>query len=119
MALREPLPEERPAPGTAPSRQPDVRPPPGEARVPDRLRTAAAYSWRLLLVVAALAALVYAVGELLVVLVPVIVALVLATVLDGPVRRLERAGWPSWLASLLALIVSIAVIGTLGVVVER
>ena len=119
MALREPLPEEQPAPGTAPSRQPDGLPPPGDARVPGALRTAAAYSWRLLLVIAAIAALVYAVGKLLVVLVPVIVALVLATVLDGPVRRLERAGWPSWLASLLALVVSIVVIGGVGLVIER
>ncbi len=76
---------------------PRPRPDPAEARarpeVPPSLARLAAWSWRLLVVLAAAGLLVYLLILLKVIVVPVIVALFLATLLVPLVRWLEARGW--------------------------
>ncbi|MFF8347678.1 AI-2E family transporter [Cellulosimicrobium funkei] len=93
---------------------PDPLPParPGAAAVPDAVRSAAAWSWRLLLIGAAIAAGLWVVTQLKVIVVPIAVALLL-TVLLTPVQRFFRRhlrmsrGLASG-AALIALIVVVA-----------
>jgi putative heme transporter len=61
--------------------------------VPPGLRRLAAWSWRLLVVLTAAGGVLYLLIQLKVIVVPVIVALFLATLLVPLVRWLERRGW--------------------------
>jgi predicted PurR-regulated permease PerM len=73
------------------------REPPSERQrpeVPPALAWLAAWSWRLLVVVAAAGAVLYLLILLKVVVLPVIVALFLATLLVPLVQWLEARGWP-------------------------
>ena len=62
--------------------------------VPPALRRLAAWSWRLLVVLTAAGLVLYLLILLKVIVVPVIVALFLATLLVPLVRWLEGRGWP-------------------------
>jgi predicted PurR-regulated permease PerM len=77
---------------------PRSRPDPVEDRarpeVPPALARLAAWSWRLLVVLTAAGLLLYLLIQLKVIVVPVIVALFLATLLVPLVRWLEGRGWP-------------------------
>jgi putative heme transporter len=79
-------------------------PPGGRPRpdVPPTLARLAAWSWRLLAVVAAAGLVLYLLVLLRVVVIPVIVALFLATLLVPLVQRLDARGWPH-LASVLTV----------------
>ncbi|MCV2490252.1 AI-2E family transporter [Geodermatophilus sp. YIM 151500] len=109
------------------SRRPGVRRPPAmavhpssEAAVPPGLRTAASWSWRLIVVVAGLYVLLWAAARVDVVLVPVIVALLLAALLQPGAAWLIRHGWPPSLAALAMLVVGLGVVaGIITLVVER
>ncbi|MDX1448599.1 MAG: AI-2E family transporter [Acidimicrobiia bacterium] len=57
------------------------------------LDRAAAFSWRYLVVVAAAAVTLYAVGAVLVVVIPVILGFFVAAVLSPPVQWFKRRGW--------------------------
>jgi predicted PurR-regulated permease PerM len=65
------------------------------------LATAAA---QFLLVTAAVVVLGYVLGELWVILLPIVLGLLIATVLWPPVRFLRKHGWPAALASALVLV---------------
>jgi predicted PurR-regulated permease PerM len=98
--------------------------PPRRARiedgVPTALRTAAAWSWRLLVVVAGLYGLLYAMAYVAVVVVPVIVALLLAALLQPGAAALVRHGWPRSLAAFAMLLVGLGVVaGIITLVVNR
>lgn len=80
-------------PGEAPARAD------AGAAVPPLLVGAAAWSWRLLVIGAAAAMIVFALIQLYVVVVPVVLALFLAAVLEPLVARLRRHGWPPALAT--------------------
>ena len=103
---------DRPEPGQTPAQHP--------AKV-DRgtlilqgLRGAAAWSWRFLLVIAALAVTFYLIGKAWVGVLPLLMALLVATVLWQAVRWLKDKGVPAALASIMVLLVSIlAVVGAL------
>ena len=90
----------------------------GGVKVPVLLAGAAAWSWRLLVVGAAGAMIVYVLIRLYVVVVPVILALFLAAVLEPVVARLRRHGWPPALATVTvffgALAVLVLIIGWIG-----
>src|SRR4051794_29976726 len=93
---------------------------PPEAGVPNGLRTAAAYSWRLIVVIAGFYVLLYAAAYVAVVVVPVIVALLLAALLQPGAAALVRRRWPRSLAALAMLIVGLGVVaGIITLVVER
>jgi predicted PurR-regulated permease PerM len=94
--------------------------PSADADVPTGLRTAAAWSWRLLVVLAGFYALLYAAAYVAVVVVPVIVALLLAALLQPGAAWLVRRGWPRSLAAFAMLVVGLGVVsGIITLVVER
>jgi predicted PurR-regulated permease PerM len=91
-----------------------------EDGVPNGLRTAAAWSWRLIVVIAGFYVLLYAAAFVAVVIVPVIVALLLAALLQPGAAALVRRGWPQSLAAFTMLIVGLGVVaGIITLVVER
>lgn len=69
------------------------------ARVPRALDTAAAYSWRLLVTVAAATIVIYVLVVLRLVVIPMFVALLIATLLVPLAERLRGRGVPSLLAT--------------------
>jgi predicted PurR-regulated permease PerM len=93
---------------------------PPEAGVPNGLRTAAAYSWRFIVVIAGFYVLLYAAAYVAVVVVPVIVALLLAAMLQPGAAGLVHRGWPRSLAAFTMLVVGLGVVaGIITLVIER
>jgi predicted PurR-regulated permease PerM len=82
-------------PGPSDGRRPPEEPveDDGQPDVPPVLRKLAAWSWRLLVVLTAAGLVLYLLIQLKVIVVPVIVALFLATLLVPLVRWLEDRGW--------------------------
>ncbi len=93
----------------------DGSPQPGIERVPSWLATAAAWSWRLLLLLVASTLILMVLARLYLVTLPVIIALILATLCVGPARFLERLGVPRLLAALFVVLGGLAAV--VGVVV--
>jgi putative heme transporter len=79
-------------------------------KVPVLLAGAAAWSWRLLVVGAAATMIVFVLIQLSVVVVPVVLALFLAAVLEPLVARLRRRGWPAALATAAVFLGTLAVL---------
>ena len=93
---------------------------PVDSSVPEGLRAAAAWSWRLIVVVAGFYVLLYAAAYVAVVVVPVIVALLLAALLQPGAAALVRRGWSRSLAAFTMLVVGLGVVaGIITLVVER
>jgi predicted PurR-regulated permease PerM len=91
-----------------------------ESSVPNGLRTAAAWSWRLIVIVVAGYAFLYVMAYIAVVVVPVIVALLLAALLQPGAAALMRRKWPRSLAAFAMLLVGLAVVaGIITLVIER
>jgi hypothetical protein len=91
-----------------------------EDDVPFGLRTAAAWSWRLIVVIAGFYVLLYAAAYVAVVIIPVIVALLLAALLQPGAAALVRRGWRQSPAAFAMLLVGLAVVaGIITLVVER
>jgi predicted PurR-regulated permease PerM len=76
-------------------------------------RTLAIASAQFLLVVAAVVVLGYVLGKLWVILLPVVLGLLIATVLWPPTRFLRNHGWPPALASSIVLLTFLAAFGGL------
>ncbi|WP_029433978.1 AI-2E family transporter [Blastococcus sp. URHD0036] len=96
------------------------RRPVGDDSVPSGLRTAAAWSWRLIVVLVGAYVLLYAAAYVAVVVVPVIVALLLAALLQPGAAALVRRGWPHALAAFAMLLVGLGVVaGIITLVVNR
>jgi putative heme transporter len=87
---------------------------PERAVVPAWLNTAAAYSWRALVVGAGLVVVALAFGKLHLILIPVIGALFLTTVLSPPARRLRRLGLPPLAATWVVFLVALAILSGIG-----
>lgn len=83
----------------------------GPGDVPPALRTVAGWSWRLLVVLAAVAVLGYFVLQLYVVVVPVVLALFLAAALEPLVSWLARRRWPRGLAAVTVFVGVFTVVG--------
>src|SRR5215213_1137394 len=86
-----------------------------DGALPGWYRTAAAASWRFLVIVAAVGAVTYALVYLRVVVLPIIVALLASTLLLPVVRWLKGRGAPDALAAagaMLAAFLLVAAIGT-------
>lgn len=85
-------------------------------RVPDWLEVAAAWTWRLLLLLVALLATLWLLSRLLVVSLPVIGALIVATLAVPPADWLRRRGWKDAPAAGVVVIGGlVAIIGLLAV----
>jgi len=72
--------------------------------VPIWLDTLAQFSWRLLVVLVGVAGLILVFTRLYLVSLPVILALILATIAVPPARRLERRGLPALLSALIVVV---------------
>jgi len=72
--------------------------------VPAWLDTLAQFSWRLLVVLVGVSGLVLLLTRLYLVSLPIILALVFATIAVPPARRLERRGVPGLLAALIVVV---------------
>jgi predicted PurR-regulated permease PerM len=110
--------------GARPRRPAPSRPAPrwagAEDDVPFGLRTAAAWSWRLIVVIAGGYLLLHAAAAIAVVVVPVIVALLLAALLQPGAASLVTRGWPRSLAAFAMLLVGLTVVaGIITLVVQQ
>ncbi|WP_091649591.1 AI-2E family transporter [Micromonospora pallida] len=91
-----------------------------DADVPHALRIAAAWSWRLLVVGLIGWALLRFVGQVRIVIIPLVVALLLSALLAPAVGWLLRARFPRSLATAVVLVGGLAaVVGTLTLVVNE
>jgi predicted PurR-regulated permease PerM len=88
-----------------------------EESVPPGVRIAGAWSWRILVIAAVLALFGYLVVQLREIVVPFMVAILLAALLVPFVQHLQRRRWPKWLAIAVAEIGLIAVVASLVVLV--
>ena len=88
--------------------------------VPRGVQVAAAWSWRFVAVVAALTVAVLLIIQLSFIVVPLLVAVLLA-VLAAPIANWLKRHWiPAWLSTLLTLVVFVsAITGLVGLVVEQ
>ena len=91
-----------------------------EARVPASLRVAGSYSWRILLVLGVLAAFIFLIAQLKDIVIPFMVAILVAALLVPLVQFLVRHRWPKPLAVALAMLGTIAIVaGLIFVVVSQ
>src|SRR5437764_3402535 len=88
-------------------------------RVPGWLQTGAAWSWRLLLLAAAIYLIARVLGVLYIVVVPCVAALLLTALLQPLTARLRRAGLPGMAATWVTLLIAAAVLGGLGLLVAN
>ncbi|NNC11261.1 AI-2E family transporter [Planctomonas sp. JC2975] len=85
--------------------------------IPRGVRVAGAWSWRLLLIGAVIAVVVFLVVQLRLIVIPVLVAVLLAALLVPFVEVLVKRRWPRWLAIVVALVAVAVVVGGLLVLV--
>jgi predicted PurR-regulated permease PerM len=81
--------------------------------VPKGLRVSAAFAWRFLVVIAALYVIIWLIGRLSVVVVPLSIALLLSALLAPAVAHLVQIKVPRGLATALVLVGGLAVLGGL------
>ncbi len=89
----------------------------GRDRVPDPLRVAAAYSWRLLVVSAAAVVVALVVSRLWLVFLSLVLALFGTALLRPPVQALKARGWPPAAAAAGGLAAAFAVLAGLMLLV--
>jgi len=88
-----------------------------DATLPVGIRIAGAWSWRVLVIAAVIALFIYLVITLREIVVPFMIAILLAALLVPLVQFLVRHRWPKWLAVAVAEIGLIAVVAGLVVLV--
>ena len=88
-------------------------------RVPGWLQTGAAWSWRLLLLAAALYLIARVIGVLYIVVVPCTAALLLTALLQPLTARLRRAGLPGLAATWATLLIAALVFGGIVLLVTN
>jgi len=99
--------------------QPAVRQP-ADVResIPYGMRLAAAWSWRLLLIGGLVAAAIFLIVQLRYIVIPLLVAVLIAALLVPFSSLLQRHHWPKWLAITAAMLSALTVVGgllTLGI----
>jgi len=83
------------------------------AAVPPGMRIAADWAWRILAVAAAFALLLFVIAELSEIVIPFLIAVLIASLLVPLVHFLTRHHWPKWLAVALAELGTLAVVAAL------
>ncbi|MCT2086454.1 AI-2E family transporter [Microbacterium enclense] len=81
--------------------------------VPPALRQVTAYAWRLLIVAAAIGVIVWLVIQLKLLVIPLLVAILVTALVWPAFSFLLRHRWPRWLAIVVTVLVTIAVISGL------
>jgi predicted PurR-regulated permease PerM len=84
---------------------------PGQSRVPGWLQTAAAWSWRLLLLAIVIYLITRLLGILYIVVVPCVAALLLTALLQPLTATLRRHGLPALAATWVTLLIAAVVLG--------
>lgn len=87
------------------------------AEVPAGLSIAAAYSWRMIVVLGLVAVLIYLVITLKYIVIPFLIAILVGALLVPVINFLVRKKWPRWLAVTVTLVGFLAVVSGLVVVV--
>lgn len=91
-----------------------------DAVVPPSLRIAGAYSWRILLVVAVVGVVIFVIAQLKDIVVPFMIAILVAALLVPLVNFLVRHRWPKALAVAVAMVGTIAIVsGLIFVIVQQ
>ncbi|CAN5589568.1 AI-2E family transporter [soil metagenome] len=88
-----------------------------DTAVPTALKIAGAYSWRILLVVGVLAVFIFLIIQFKYIVIPFMIAILVAALLVPLVQFLQRHRWPKWLAVTLAMIGTLAIVAGLVFVV--
>ena len=102
-----------------PMRREPSRDPANDA-IPPGLRIGAAFTWRLLVIAAALAGIGFFAHVLSEIVIPFLIGIIIAALLVPLSSFLQRHRWPKWLAILVALLVGVAVVaGMVLLVTER
>lgn len=96
-----------------------VVPPTIEESVPYALRVTAAFSWRILVVLAVLAVFVFLFIQFRYIAIPFMISILIGALLVPLVQWLVRHRWPKWLAVTLTLIGTLAIVGALVFVVVQ
>ncbi|WP_150957717.1 AI-2E family transporter [Microbacterium testaceum] len=86
----------------------DLQPP-----VPPALRQATAYAWRLLVIAAALAVVIFVVIQLKLLVIPLLVAVLVSALVWPGFSFLLRHRWPKWLAIIVTVLGTLAIIAGL------
>lgn len=81
--------------------------------VPLGVRVAASWSWRLLVIGLAVAALIWLVAQVRVIVVPIFIAVLLTALLHPIVALFERRRWPRWLGVVTAFVTLVVALGVL------
>lgn len=84
-----------------------------DAAVPFGLRITAAYSWRLLLIAAAVAGIIWLVIELKLLVIPLMVGILITALLWPAMQWMLRHRFPRWLAVTLSIIGTLAIVSLL------
>lgn len=78
--------------------------------LPLGVRLAAAWSWRLLVIGIGVAALIWLIVQVRIIVIPLVVALLLSALLHPIVHAFERRNWPRWLGVIAALAALVAAV---------
>jgi predicted PurR-regulated permease PerM len=81
--------------------------------VPRGLRLAAAYAWRMIVIAAAAAIVIWLVIQLKVIVIPLLVAILVTALLWPAFTWLLRRGLPRWLAIVIAVLATLAIVSGL------
>lgn len=84
-----------------------------DARVPQGLRTAGGWSWRILAIVGVAAVFIWLVIQFKLVVIPFLIAILLAALLIPFSSFLQRHRWPKWVAITASMLGAIALVGGL------
>ncbi len=84
-----------------------------ESAIPVGMRIAGAWSWRILALAGVIALLIFLIIQLRLIVVPFLVAILLAALLVPFVQWLQRHRWPKWLAVLVAEVALIGIVSGL------
>lgn len=84
-----------------------------DGRVPQGLRTTAAWSWRILVIVGVAAVVVWLVIQFKLVVIPFFISILLAALLIPFSSFLQRHRWPKWLAITASMLGALALVGGL------
>lgn len=85
--------------------------------VPRVIQSAAAWSWRMLAIGLALAAILWVIVQLRIIVIPVLIAVLLTALLAPMVSKLRSWGLPKWLGVLSALVTLFAAVGVLTLLI--
>ncbi len=85
--------------------------------VPVGLRRASAYTWRVLLLIAAAVLVLWALIQTQAVVLPVIAAILLTAFVEPGTRRLRARGLPDWAVGLIALLAVVALFAGVGLLI--